>query len=518
MLTPGDTSQRLVQESVREGCDFTRLILIIAWCGGLALTFRDAIFTVQSGCSVHRRFGFRTFCVVEILDTLFLLPCTVQLMYLVITYSAKAQAHLRKSEELVEEHTSSCKRMIREEFAILSEWVRQNVALGQKRFDEERHDLLRFLEQFQPMLAESADPILELEIKKFIVLWLRIYTEAFAANHEDTEDSESPDRFDVENPALWDMEIIDMVKQSCFQSAILSPSFQPPDVSSLETILEPPHFEGLTIAPRWLQWSWKPRCRLDEESVDCCFCHVDLLDGSHGLLLMALLAGMMLIPMNLAFYLFSQRTSQLAWETAWDLGPLLIYLSCLGFILCRFERVCLLGKQHTWWIAEQKKACHEICNKLKPSKKAVDQVSLWHEKTLPRLELLKEAYCQTAGLSLSDLRAKLPALNQSLLDLEHVVNSDGSRGTTKLEAQDATLRQRFDEVIRRSSARSSGQLQDFQEQLEGLRLQMAEDHRAIEMTNTSFQVNMLEDAAPSRNLDSFLKETPRNLDSFLRDT
>ena len=28
-------------------------------------------------------------------------------------------------------------------------------------------------EQFQPMLAESADPILELEIKKFIVLWLR---------------------------------------------------------------------------------------------------------------------------------------------------------------------------------------------------------------------------------------------------------------------------------------------------------------------------------------------------------
>ena len=26
--------------------------------------------------------------------------------------------------------------------------------------------------------------------------------------------------------------------------AILAPSFQPPDVSSMETILEPPHFEG----------------------------------------------------------------------------------------------------------------------------------------------------------------------------------------------------------------------------------------------------------------------------------
>ena len=27
------------------------------------------------------------------------------------------------------------------------------------------------------------------------------------------------------------------------------------------------HITGLTIAPRWLQWSWKPRCRLDEESL-----------------------------------------------------------------------------------------------------------------------------------------------------------------------------------------------------------------------------------------------------------
>ena len=44
-------------------------------------------------------------------------------------------------------------------------------------------------------------------------------------------------------------------------------------------------------------------------------------------------------------------------------------------------------------------------------------------------------------LAISNLRrAKLPALNQSLLDLEHVVNSDGSQGTTKLEAHDATLR------------------------------------------------------------------------------
>lgn len=62
--------------------------------------------------------------------------------------------------------------------------------------------------------------------------------------------------------------------------------------------------------------------------------------------------------------------------------PLLIYLSCLGFILCRFERVCLLGKQHhvektnevvvgwevshrvQWvseWVSERWSCCRSCC-------------------------------------------------------------------------------------------------------------------------------------------------------------
>ena len=44
-------------------------------------------------------------------------------------------------------------------------------------------------------------------------------------------------------------------------------------------------------------------CSSHASGVDCCFCHVDLLDGSHGLLLMALLAGMMLIPINLVTWI-----------------------------------------------------------------------------------------------------------------------------------------------------------------------------------------------------------------------
>lgn len=44
-------------------------------------------------------------------------------------------------------------------------------------------------------------------------------------------------------------------------------------------------------------------CSSHASGVDCCFCHVDLLDGSHGLLLVALLAGMMLIPINLVTWI-----------------------------------------------------------------------------------------------------------------------------------------------------------------------------------------------------------------------
>ena len=46
---------------------------------------------------------------------------------------------------------------------------------------------------------------------------------------------------------------------------------------------------------------------LGASGVDCCFCHVDLLDASHGLLLMALLAGMMLIPINLVTWIAMRR-------------------------------------------------------------------------------------------------------------------------------------------------------------------------------------------------------------------
>ena len=45
------------------------------------------------------------------------------------------------------------------------------------------------------------------------------------------------------------------------------------------------------------------------------------------------------------FFLLSARTARLALDTAWDLLPLLLYLLCLTLILCRFERVCFLGRQ-----------------------------------------------------------------------------------------------------------------------------------------------------------------------------
>jgi hypothetical protein len=45
------------------------------------------------------------------------------------------------------------------------------------------------------------------------------------------------------------------------------------------------------------------------------------------------------------FFLLSARTVRLAVDTLWDLLPLLLYLLCLTLILCRFERVCFLGRQ-----------------------------------------------------------------------------------------------------------------------------------------------------------------------------
>ena len=45
------------------------------------------------------------------------------------------------------------------------------------------------------------------------------------------------------------------------------------------------------------------------------------------------------------FFFLSEGTARLALETLWDLLPLVLYLLCLTLILCRFERVCFLGRQ-----------------------------------------------------------------------------------------------------------------------------------------------------------------------------
>ena len=58
--------------------------------------------------------SFLTSKVVEILDTLFLLPCTIQLMYLVATYNSKVQRYQREREEEMERLTETYRKAIKE--------------------------------------------------------------------------------------------------------------------------------------------------------------------------------------------------------------------------------------------------------------------------------------------------------------------------------------------------------------------------------------------------------------------
>lgn len=507
-------------------CDSTKVSLILAWCGGLGLTLRDVIYTYQQGCSVHRRFGFRTFCVVEILDTLFLLPCTIQLLFLVATYSEKVQQHLREIEEQQTRLAENYRRAIHEKHESLKASVKSNIELAHKNFLQERKDFLRFLDQLQETLHGVEDLELAQEVRKFIVLWLRIYTETFRRT-ESQETRHAEQLLEkCENVAQVLQQTRVILQQTNFETVLVDSFDLSADVRGLLANLEPPtvSMRGCACGPDWIQLKSRCRCHMDEESIDCCLCHVDLLDTSHGLLLIALIAGTLLVFINLVFFLLSARTVRLAVDTLWDLLPLLLYLLCLTLILCRFERVCFLGRQHGEWTEQRREAFLELSSKMTSRwELANNLVELWDQRTLPRLELLKELHCRLSMLPRDELRAQLLMVNSQVSRLEDVVGDVQSWWQAQQEGRPGqrALRPSVVKLLRGLSLQN---WDDFPEQLDSLRGEMVDatsfgsvgSAGALELTAAGVAEEVPE-AAPEapRNLDSFCASEPRNLDSFV---
>lgn len=238
--------------------------------------------------------------------------------------------------------------------------MRNNTTLAQQTFDNERRDFIRFLNQLQGLVVvDGSDVELQAELRKFIGMWLRIYSEAFK------QEKLLEDLLASLNQC---QNIEELLKQS---RAILEQSFTwisdpmseglQQEVVGLQS-LELPNFKKpcCTFCPGFY---CKARClcSVDEETIYCGFCHWEVLDSSHGLLVIALAVSSLLILILVALFLLTDRSSSHAWEAAWDIAPLALYTVCLLTILCRYEQVCALGRQQGQWQEEQHRAFTDLC-------------------------------------------------------------------------------------------------------------------------------------------------------------
>ncbi|CAE7667662.1 KCNH6 [Symbiodinium sp. CCMP2592] len=457
----------------RQVNDATQVSLLLAASVGIILAIRDAVGTYQHGCIVHQRYGFRTFCVVELLDSLFLLPCTFQLICLTVNYDDRVQSRLQEARLEKERLSAAYHRCIQEMDEKLRAVSESNILLAERSFADRKRDFAAFLGQlivWCPRVPAHQQELLRHELRSFVDLWLRVYGEA---------------SIDPGKRLQFDCSVLDKCKtaeellraaQSITQSAgtMVGDSYE----SHLHTLnalkdSEPPATHGrreqirrslrepsyVTRRSSW--WQCLPgRCYLDcaaseDRLVDlsCCICRLQLLSTDHALLLLALLVGIVLIAVTALFPLLStDRTwRKVGVDFLLDAAPVAIYVVCLAMLLARIERISALiaMRREVYQAQEMQTFAGAVKDDLLSYWAAVSDITdLWCNRTLPRLELLKELHCQLSSSSPEQLATSLRDLNGRLCKLEDAVGDVKDWWTAQHEGRAPQLQPRVSMLLR----------------------------------------------------------------------
>ncbi|CAE7213774.1 KCNH6 [Symbiodinium natans] len=475
--------------------DMTQVSLLLAASVGILLSVRDAIGTYQHGCIVHQRYGFRTFCLVELLDTLFLLPCTFQLICLTVNYDDRIQSRLQEAKREKERLSDAYHLCIQEMDAKLHFVSESNILLVERTFADRKKDFATFLGQLADRCSHvpvhQQDALLR-ELRSFIDLWLRVYGEA----------SIDPGK----RPLQLDCSVLDRCSspeellraaQSITRSAgmVVGDSYEShlqtvhalKDSVPAATLGRRQHIRQSLREPSrgsrrssWLQ-CLPGRCYLDctasEERLSdfsCCLCRLELLSVDHALLLLALLVGTTLIAVTALFPILSaDRTWRKAGvDFALDAAPLVIYVVCLAVLLARIERISALiaMRRELHQAQEMQTFVGAVKDDLLSYWAAISDITeLWCNRTLPRLELLKELHCQLSCTSPELLEASLRDLNGRLCKLEDAVGDVKEWWVAQQEGRAPKLQPRVSQLLR---ARTLDGLEDgpasFSERLDSM--------------------------------------------------
>lgn len=466
---------------------------------GFALTVRDVVLVYERGCMTgvagNRRY--RSFCAVEILDTVFLLPCTVHLACLIGTYGDRCQ-HLARAaaqRKLAQAYNT----MVEEMDVQLQRACDSNVFLAERAFSDKRRDFLHFCEgalNTCGQVPEDDRQELVNTLRELIRLWLQTYSEA------SIDPAGRPLNLDPDNALGECMNLEDLIKtsQKLVSNTVVATARFRQDLQAMSRIRDATSDpesrtsvasaasgarvslevgvrelrKTLRLSHRhssteqcftWLRCCsgpWRCRCgSTDPEDTECeisCFCcGVTLLSKDHALMMIALFAGCALIVVHSHFLLWDP---ELTWDKSYhdaviDILPLIVYVLCLLFLLTKVEGIStlLLLKQHIQQIVNAQKKIEAMRESLVTYwLEVTDLTEFWLHRTMPRLDLMKEMHCQLLLCKPEKLKDGMEELSEQLKWLEQAIGEAHEWWEARRQGQDLLpLGPRVDRILRTPS-------------------------------------------------------------------
>lgn len=169
---------RFVPSAVAKIHDCTHFALLLGMLTGLGLTIPDIIDLVEHQCTDIQN------CVLDIVNMVFLLPCTLHIMMALTHYDDRFQTRYKQMEEQKTELREAYSALLKEMDGMLARAVESSAELAEKSFQSHRRDFVHFLEscksRFGTAWPRESDPegkkFLE-ELREHIRCWLAVFKE-----------------------------------------------------------------------------------------------------------------------------------------------------------------------------------------------------------------------------------------------------------------------------------------------------------------------------------------------------
>eukprot|EP00929_Paragymnodinium_shiwhaense_P029577 TRINITY_DN16910_c0_g1_i2.p1 TRINITY_DN16910_c0_g1~~TRINITY_DN16910_c0_g1_i2.p1 ORF type:complete len:558 (-),score=59.90 TRINITY_DN16910_c0_g1_i2:156-1829(-) len=449
--------------------DLTHLCVLIAIAVGLLILLLDlGVLIALRRCKAT--------CATETVDAVFILPCTVLLLRLLQQYDDRYRSRLKAADKLRKQVQELILKTVEDMHSVLQEGAKFNVTMAERSFMDSKRDFIRFLSRVDAKVnrdrewsistPEANERFVQL-LREFIRHWLTAFSEASVNPRRHPLVIEMPPgAFDqavslqeltnlvkeklavtsvhlLEHSLKRHKSLVDAVeKQMESASADAPPSESSASSFALQTKVEDilSRVErGERVRCSWLiccgdsDCSW--RCEPTEDSImniSCKFCSFSVINAEHFTMLCAFIAATTLCVWTIgrAQLWESERTMTKELKMLFGISPIALFALAVFVLLMNIERISIVAR-----VEEETRRCQKIQEQAEQWRLEIkdfwmsvqDRIDFWRERTIPRLELLKELHesltdepALSIMSSLEGTNRRLEKLGKALGTAQHV--------------------------------------------------------------------------------------------------